>query len=100
MLHSTRPATEGTSGGIFRSQRKIQISGNHLTQQRNDTMTLGIATQSRIDDIVAQWVREGKLFTAFEVSLAVKEQGVRERHRNMREYVHQSIFRAGVARGD
>src|SRR5262245_23830296 len=63
-------------------------------------MTLGIATQSRIDEIVTQWVREGRLFTAFEVSLAVKEQGIRERHRNMREYVHQSIFRAGVARGD
>ncbi len=63
-------------------------------------MTLGIATQSRIDDIVAQWVREGKMFTAFEVSLAVKEEGVRERHRNMREFIHQSIFRAGVARGD
>ena len=30
-------------------------------------MTLGIATQSRIDDIVAQWVREGKMFTAFVV---------------------------------
>jgi len=63
-------------------------------------MTLGIATQSRIDDIIADWVREGRMFTAFEVSLAVKEQGVRERHRNMREYVHQSIFRSGIARGD
>src|SRR5262245_44735498 len=63
-------------------------------------MTLGIATQSRIEEIVIQWVREGKMFTAFEDSLAVKEEGVRERHRNMREYVHQAIFRAGVARGD
>jgi hypothetical protein len=63
-------------------------------------MTLGMATQSRIDDIVSQWVGEGKMFTAFEVSLAVKDQGIRERHRNMRDYIHESIFRAGVARGD
>ena len=63
-------------------------------------MTLGTATQSRIDDVVSQWVRDGKMFTAFEVSLAVKEEGVRERHRNMRDYVHQAIYQAGVARGD
>src|SRR5262249_11272704 len=78
--------------------RKLREVQQHHPQ--GETMTLGIAVQSRIDDIVAQWVREGKMFTAFEVSLAVKEEGVRERHRNMREYVHQSIFRAGVARGD
>jgi len=63
-------------------------------------MTLGMATQSRIDDIVSQWVRDGKMFTAFEVSLAVKEEGVHERHRNMREYVHQAIHNSGIARGD
>src|SRR5262249_20215506 len=78
--------------------RKLREVQQHHPQ--GETMTLGIAVQSRIDDIVADWVREGRLFTAFEVSLAVKEQGVRERHRNMREYVHQSIFHAGVARGD
>ena len=63
-------------------------------------MTLGIATQSRIDEIVAQWVREGKMFTAFEVSLEVKKRGGQERHRNMREYVHETIFRLGIERGD
>jgi bifunctional DNA-binding transcriptional regulator/antitoxin component of YhaV-PrlF toxin-antitoxin module len=63
-------------------------------------MTLGMAIQSRIDDIVAEWVRDGKMFTAFEVSLAVKEEGVHERHRNMREYIHQAIHNAGIARGD
>src|SRR5262249_57417937 len=62
-------------------------------------MTLGIATQSRIDDIVQDWVNEGRMFTAFEVSLAVKEQGVRERHRNMRDQVHEVIFRIGGPKG-
>src|SRR5947208_8304709 len=63
-------------------------------------MTLGMATQSRIDDIVTQWLSAGRMFTAFEVSLAVKEEGIRERHRNMRDYIHEAIYRAGVARGD
>src|SRR5437867_1093408 len=64
------------------------------------TMTLGIATRTRIDALVADWVRQGRMFTAFEVSLAVKAEGVRERHRNMRDDVHEAIHRAGVARGD
>lgn len=63
-------------------------------------MTLGMATQSRIDDIVTQWINEGKMFTAFEVSLAIKDEGIRERHRNMRDTIHQAILQAGVARGD
>jgi hypothetical protein len=40
------------------------------------------------------------MFTAFEVSLEVKRRGVHERHRNMREYTHESIFRLGIERGD
>src|SRR5258708_1003673 len=99
MLHSTRPATDGTSSGIT-SIRTITEGRPATPSAGGKTMTLGIAIQSRIEEIVAQWVREGKMFTAFEVSLALKEEGVRERHRNMREFVHQSIFRAGIARGD
>lgn len=47
--------------------------------------------QQKIDEVVKEFVEAGRIFTAFEVSLAVKEKGVRERHRNMRSYVHESI---------
>src|SRR5215471_15587043 len=100
MVHSPQPARDGDSGGTI-STPATHTKPAIITKHRgNDIMTLGTATQSRIDDIVQDWVREGRMFTAFEVSLAVKEQGIRERHRNMREYVHQSIFRSGIARGD
>jgi hypothetical protein len=49
-----------------------------------------------IEDVVSEWVAEGRMFTAFEVSLALKERGVRERHRHLREDVHQIICRAGA----
>jgi hypothetical protein len=45
----------------------------------------------RIDEVVKQFVEQGRMFTAFEVSLAVKETGIRERHRNLRDRVHASI---------
>jgi bifunctional DNA-binding transcriptional regulator/antitoxin component of YhaV-PrlF toxin-antitoxin module len=57
-------------------------------------MTLEPEAQIRIDDIVGTWVGEGRMFTAFEVSLEVKRQGVTARHRNMRDYIHDSVFRA------
>src|SRR6266511_3724108 len=100
MVDSPQPARDGDSGGAISTPAEMTRSATTTNHRGDNTMTLGIATQSRIDDIIADWVREGRMFTAFEVSLAVKEQGVRERHRNMREYVHQSIFRSGIARGD
>jgi hypothetical protein len=48
-----------------------------------------------IHEVVQEWIQRGKMFTAFEVSLAVKERGVRERHRNMRDTVHEVIFEHG-----
>jgi hypothetical protein len=63
-------------------------------------MTLAASIQDQINDVVAEWIREGKMFTAFEVSLSVKHSGVHERHRHMREYIHQTIFRLGIQRGD
>ena len=54
-------------------------------------MSLDSVIRGKIDRVVRAFVDEGKLFTAFEVSLAVKETGVRERHRNMRSTVHESI---------
>lgn len=63
-------------------------------------MALAGTTQERINEVVADWVSGGKMFTAFEVSLEVKKRGGHERHRNMREFVHETIFRLGIERGD
>lgn len=58
-------------------------------------MTNDLIIREKIDEVVKEFVEEGRMFTAFEVSLAVKEKGVRERHRNMRSYVHESIAEQG-----
>lgn len=63
-------------------------------------MTLSTSIQEQINEVVAEWIREGKMFTAFEVSLEVKRRGVHERHRNMREHTHEAIFHLGIQRGD
>jgi hypothetical protein len=60
-------------------------------------MALDPFAKEKIDEVVNEWVNAGRMFTAFEVSLAVKERGVRERHRNLRECVHEAIFRLGGA---
>jgi hypothetical protein len=61
-------------------------------------MAVAAPVLEKITEAVTGYVAEGKMFTAFEVSLAVKERGVRERHRYLREDVHQVIFRvAGPA---
>jgi bifunctional DNA-binding transcriptional regulator/antitoxin component of YhaV-PrlF toxin-antitoxin module len=71
-----------------------------LTTNRKDkAMALDPVIQDKITTVVSQWVNEGKMFTAFEVSLAVKEEGVRERHRHMRDTVHEIIFRIGGPNG-
>jgi hypothetical protein len=58
-------------------------------------MALDQFTTEQIHAVVEEWIAEGKMFTAFEVSLAVKERGVDERHRNMRDFVHEVIFEHG-----
>ena len=63
-------------------------------------MALATSVQEAINEVVAEWVSGGKMFTAFEVSLEVKKRGVEERHRNLREAVHETIFRLGIERGD
>ena len=63
-------------------------------------MTLSVEVQELVNQVVSEFVGEGKMFTAFEVSLEVKKRGGQERHRNMREYVHETIFRIGIERGD
>ncbi|MCA9175047.1 MAG: hypothetical protein KDB14_11245 [Planctomycetales bacterium] len=54
-------------------------------------MTIDPTVRHHIDEVVKKFVDEGRLFTAFEVSLAVKDRGVRERHRNMRSPIHESV---------
>jgi hypothetical protein len=56
-------------------------------------MSLDASTRRQIDGAVKNMLNDGKMFTAFEVSLAVKALGVRERHRNMKDYVHEAIAR-------
>ena len=50
-------------------------------------------TCAKIDRIIKQWLLGGRMFTAFEVSLEIKSQGSRERHRNMRESIHEALNR-------
>ena len=61
-------------------------------------MKLAADVQGLVNEIVAEWVSGGKMFTAFEVSLEAKKRGVHERHRNLREFVHEVIFRLGIER--
>lgn len=67
---------------------------------RGFTMSLSASVREKINEVVTEFVHSGKMFTAFEVSLEVKNRGGEERHRNMREYVHETIFRLGIERGD
>jgi hypothetical protein len=60
-------------------------------------MSLDALTQQKIEEVVQLWIGEGRMFTAFEVSLAVKERGVQERHRNMKGLIHEVICRLGGA---
>jgi hypothetical protein len=58
-------------------------------------MTVHPSVRRAISQVVEEWTEEGKMFTAFEVSLAAKERGIRERHRHLRDTVHELIFEIG-----
>lgn len=62
-------------------------------------MTVDASVRRMIGNVVQDFINEGKMFTAFEVSLGVKERGVQERHRNMRDTVHEIIFEYGDPAG-
>jgi hypothetical protein len=62
-------------------------------------MAIDRTVRKHIEDVVREWVAQGKMFSAFEVSLAVKERGVQERHRNLRDTVHQIVAEVGGANG-
>jgi hypothetical protein len=47
------------------------------------------ATQQLIEQVLQEKVQRGEMFTALDVSLETQKRGVQERHRNMRQVVHQ-----------
>ncbi len=63
-------------------------------------MTLDVDALTKIDEVVTRWLDEGRMFTAFEVSRAVQEEGVRKRHLHLRDAVHEAIARAVGGRPD
>jgi hypothetical protein len=63
-------------------------------------MTLDTAALTAIQDVVQDRVREGRTFTAFEVSLEVKARGVRTRHRRLRNAVHRALADVTGPAGD
>lgn len=44
--------------------------------------------QKLIDQVIADFMAQGRAFTAFEVSLEAKKMGATERHRDMKGYIH------------
>lgn len=54
-------------------------------------MTLDDTVLHAIDDVVRGFVASGRMFTAFDVSLAVKSRGITARHRHMRDTIHEAI---------
>jgi len=62
-------------------------------------MALDRDVTETINNIVAEWIADGRMFTAFEVSLEAKERGADERHRNMKDAIHQALSRFGSTRG-
>lgn len=54
-------------------------------------MSLDPSVRPKLARIIRQWLSENKMFSAFEVSLAAKDNGVRARHRDLRDTVHEVI---------
>jgi hypothetical protein len=52
-----------------------------------------------IEEVVEEKVRAGEMFTAFDISLEVKERGGHDRHRHMKKFVHDYHCR-GLMGGD
>lgn len=47
---------------------------------------------AKVDRVIKQWLMSGRMFTAFEVSLEIKSQGIRNRHRNMKSAIHDALM--------
>ena len=59
-------------------------------------MGLSPATKQTIDDIVGDKLCDEEVFTALNVSREVQKRGIRERHRNMRDYIHEAVQKINV----
>ena len=56
-------------------------------------MSLTSSQQQTIENEVGIWMDANRMFTAFEISRAVKAKGVGLRHREMKEFIHAAIYR-------
>lgn len=56
-------------------------------------MSLTQSHRDIIENEVGIWMDSDRMFTAFEISRAVKAKGVNLRHRDMKEFIHASVHR-------
>ncbi|MEO1527093.1 MAG: hypothetical protein AAFX06_16765 [Planctomycetota bacterium] len=56
-------------------------------------MAITQAQRDIIENEVGIWMDASRMFTAFEISRAVKAKGVSLRHREMKEFIHAAIYR-------
>jgi hypothetical protein len=57
-----------------------------------------VATYAMIEEICDEWTREGRLFTAYDVSREARQRGTWERHRHMKNAVHSLHQSGGLGR--
>ena len=62
-------------------------------------MIINSPTYQTLTNTITDFVNEGRMFTAFEVSLVAKKRGVRYRHRHLRDTVHELVIDLGNAAG-
>lgn len=48
-------------------------------------------SQALIDDVLDEKITAQEMFTAFDISREVQRRGSKERHRNMKNYIHQAM---------
>jgi bifunctional DNA-binding transcriptional regulator/antitoxin component of YhaV-PrlF toxin-antitoxin module len=52
---------------------------------------ISLATQQVIEEVIDEKVGDSEMFTAFNVSVEAKRRGVHERHRNLKNFIHQHV---------
>ena len=57
------------------------------------------ATQQLVEQVVQDRCRRAEMFTALDISLEVKRQGSRQRHRHMKTVVHRCFERGDMGPG-
>jgi len=59
-------------------------------------MSISQATQQVIEEVVEEQLSDESVFTALNISREVQKRGIRERHCNMRDHIHNSIGNLNV----